>query len=185
MLNTLHGNKKMQLILGLLMGIIFGFLLQKGGVTQYDIITGQLLLKDFTVVKIMLSAVLVGMIGIHALGSIGVAKLHPKPGSIGTSVIGGLIFGLGFGLLGYCPGTVAAAAGTGSLDALFGGVVGILLGTWFFALVYPMLQGTILSKMDFGELTLPQLFKVNQWIVVAPVAILIILLLLLIAKAEL
>jgi len=51
--------------------------------------------------------------------------------------------------------------------------------------VYPKLQGKILSKMDFGELTLPQLFKVNQWIVVVPVAILIILLLLLIAKAGL
>jgi hypothetical protein len=82
-------------------------------------------------------------------------------------------------------GVVAAAAGTGALDALLGGVVGILLGAWLFALAYPKLQGTILSKMDFGELTLPQLFKVNQWIVVVPVAILIILLLLLIAKAGL
>ncbi len=185
MLNTLHGNKKMQLALGLLMGIVFGFLLQKGGVTQYDIIIGQLLLKDFTVVKIMLSAVLVGMIGVHLLGGIGLAKLHPKAGSIGASVIGGLIFGIGFGVLGYCPGTVAAAAGTGALDALLGGVVGILLGAWLFALAYPKLQGTILSKMDFGELTLPQLFRVNQWIVVIPVAILIILLLLLVAKAGL
>jgi hypothetical protein len=185
MLNTLHGNKKMQLTLGFWMGIVFGFLLQKGGVTQYDVIIGQLLLKDFTVVKIMLSAVLVGMIGVHLLCSIGLAKLHPKAGSIGTSVIGGLIFGVGFGILGYCPGTVAAAAGAGALDALLGGVVGILLGAWLFALAYPKLQGTILSKMDFGELTLPQLFKVNQWIVVVPVAILIILLLLLIAKAGL
>jgi len=185
MLNTLHGNKKMQLALGLLMGIVFGFLLQKGGVTQYDIIIGQLLLKDFTVVKIMLSAVLVGMIGVHLLGGVGLVKFHPKPGSIGTSVIGGLIFGVGFGILGYCPGTVAAAVGTGALDALLGGVVGILLGAWLFALVYPKLQGTILSKVDFGELTLPQLFKVNQWIVIVPVAILIILLLLLIAKAGL
>jgi hypothetical protein len=185
MLNALHGNKKIQLALGLLMGIVFGFLLQKGGVTQYDIIIGQLLLKDFTVVKIMLSAVFVGMIGVHLLGVIGLAKFHPKAGSIGASVIGGLIFGVGFGILGYCPGTVAAAAGTGALDALLGGVVGILLGAWLFALAYPKLQGTILSKMDFGELTLPQLFKVNQWIVVVPVAILIILLLLLIAKAGL
>jgi hypothetical protein len=185
MLNSLHGNKKLQLILGLLMGIIFGFLLQKGGVTQYDIIIGQLLLKDFTVVKIMLSAVLVGMIGVHLLGGIGLVKLHPKPGSIGASVIGGLIFGTGFGVLGYCPGTVAAAAGTGALDALLGGVVGMLLGAWLFALVYPKLHVTILNKIDFGELTLPQLFKVNQWIVVIPVAILIILLLLLIGKAGL
>lgn len=185
MLNTLHENKKMQLALGFWMGIVFGFLLQKGGATRYDIIIGQLLLKDFTVVKIMLSAVLVGMIGVHLLGCIGLAKLHPKPGSIGASVIGGLIFGIGFGVLGYCPGTVAAAAGTGALDALFGGVVGILLGAWLFALAYPKLQGTILSKVDFGELTFPQLFKVNRWIIVVPVAILLVVLLLLIAKAGL
>ena len=185
MLQTLHENKKMQLVLGLAMGIVFGFLLQKGGVTKYDIIIGQLLLKDFTVVKIMLSAVLVGMIGVHTLGSIGLAKLHPKPGSIGTSVLGGLIFGIGFGILGYCPGTVAAAVGTGALDALFGGVVGILLGAWIFAITYPKLHGTILNKMDFGELTLPQLFKVNRWVVVVPVAILLVVLLLLIAKAGL
>ncbi|MFC1780836.1 DUF6691 family protein [Planctomycetota bacterium] len=180
MLNSLHENKNIQLAFGLLIGIVFGFLLQKGGVTQYDVIIGQLLLKDFTVLKIMLSAVLVGMIGVHILSSIGLAKLHPKPGSIGTSVLGGLIFGIGFGVLGYCPGTVAAAVGAGALDALLGGVVGILLGAWLFALAYPKLQGTILNKVNFGEMTLPELFKVNRWIVVIPVAIMIIVLLLLI-----
>jgi hypothetical protein len=154
-------------------------------VAKYDIIIGQLLLKDFTVVKIMLSAVLVGMIGVHAFGSVGLAKLHPKPGSIGGSVLGGLIFGVGFGILGYCPGTVAAAVGTGALDALFGGFIGILLGAWLFAVAYPKLQGTILNKINFGELTLPQLFRVKCWIVVIPVAILLVVLLLLIAKAGL
>ena len=60
MLKSLHSRKAVQLILGLVMGILFGFLLQKGGVTSYHVIVGQLLLKDFTVVKIMLSAVIVG-----------------------------------------------------------------------------------------------------------------------------
>jgi len=182
MLNAIHEKKSLQLTIGLLIGIIFGFLLQKGRVTEYDVIIGQLLLKDFTVVKIMLSAVLVGMLGVHALKSIGLAQLHPKPGSIGSSVIGGLIFGAGFGLLGYCPGTVAAAAGSGATDALLGGVVGILLGAWLFALAYPKLQNTILNKGDFGELTLPKLLKVNPWIVVIPVAILLMVLLLLTNK---
>jgi hypothetical protein len=54
---------------GFLFGIIFGFLLQKGGVTKYDVIIGQLLLEDFTVIKIMLSAVVTGMIGIHLMKS--------------------------------------------------------------------------------------------------------------------
>ncbi|MBN1972356.1 MAG: YeeE/YedE family protein [Sedimentisphaerales bacterium] len=183
MLSTLHVNKKIQLVLGLIMGIVFGFLLEKGGVTKYDILIGQLLLRDFTVLKIMLSAVLVGMLGVHFLCSLGMAKLHPKSGSIGSSVIGGLIFGTGFGILGYCPGTVVAAAGTGAIDALLGGVVGILIGAWLFVLAYPKLQESILNKMNFGELTLPELFKVNRWIVVIPVSIMLIVFLLLIYKA--
>ena len=170
MLTGLHEKKNLQLTLGLLIGIIFGFLLQKGGVTDYNVIIGQLLLTDFTVVKIMLAASITGMLGVHLLRSLGLAQLHPKPGSFGASVIGGLLFGIGFGILGYCPGTVAGAVGEGALDALFGGVIGMLIGAGVFAALYPKLQQTILSKGDFGELTLPTLFKVNAWILVIPVA---------------
>ncbi len=185
MLKTIHGKKKLQLGIGLLIGICFGFLLQKGGVTNYDVIMGQLLLTDFTVVKIMLSAVVTGMLGIGLLKSIGLAQLHPKRGSIGTSVPGGLIFGIGFGLLGYCPGTVAGAAGQGCLDAVFGGIFGMLIGTWIFASVYPKLRGTILNKGNFGELTLPQLLKVRPLVVVVPVVIALIALLALMEKVGL
>jgi len=67
MLKRLHERKKLQLGIGFGTGIFFGFLLQKGGVTNYDVILGQLLLTDFTVVKIMLSAVITGMVGIYLL----------------------------------------------------------------------------------------------------------------------
>ena len=170
MLKKLHANKLFQLFAGLLIGVAFGFLLQKGGVTNYDVIIKQLLLEDFTVVKIMLSAVAVGMIGVHLLRSLGLAQLHPKPGSWGSSALGGLIFGVGFALLGYCPGTAAGALGQGWLDAMFGGVPGILLGAGLFAALYPRLSRGILGKGDFGELTLPQLFRVNAWAVVVPVS---------------
>ena len=126
-------NKKTQLVAGLLFGIIFGFLLQKGGVTDYDVLIGQLLLTDFTVAKIIITAIITGMIGVYFMKSKGMVKLHPKPGSWSSVVIGGLLFGIGFGLLGYCPGTVLGAVGQGYLDALFGGVIGIILGTCFFA----------------------------------------------------
>ena len=86
MLKNIHANKGLQLVLGLLLGLCFGFLLQKGGVTTYDVIIGQLLLYDFTVVKIMLTAVLTGMIGVHALRGMGLAALHPKPGAAGSTV---------------------------------------------------------------------------------------------------
>lgn len=172
MFDKLHSCSGVQLMIGLLTGIAFGFLLQKGGVTDYKVIIDQLLLTDFTVVKVMMSAVLTGMIGIHLLRTLDLVKPHPKAGSFGSNVIGGLIYGVGFGLLGYCPGVVAGAVGEGRLDALFGGVTGILIGAWIFAAIYPVLNRSILVKGDFGEMTLPQLFKANPWIVVIPVAFL-------------
>lgn len=165
------------LIWGLVFGILFGFLLQKGGVTKYDVIIGQLMLSDFTVLKIMLSAVLTGMIGIYLMKTLGWVNLYPKVGSMGSNIIGGLIFGVGFALLGYCPGTVASAIGNGYLDALVGGLAGILIGTSIFAALYPRLKG-ILKRGDFGNVTLPQLFQVNDWVVVIPIAVLIFLILL-------
>jgi hypothetical protein len=169
---------RIPLIWGLFFGIIFGFLLQKGGVTKYDVIVGQLLLEDHTVLKIMLSAVVTGMIGIYFMKTMGWVELYPKPGSAGMSIIGGLIFGVGFAVLGYCPGTIAGAVGNGYLDGLIGGVLGIWIGSGLLASIYPKLRDRIFKKGDFGTLTLPGLFKVNDWIVVFPMAILIILFLL-------
>jgi hypothetical protein len=162
---------------GLAFGVVFGFLLQKGGATKYDVIIGQLLLTDFTVLKIMLSAVLTGMIGIHLLKALGWVELYPKSGSLGKNIIGGLLFGIGFAVLGYCPGTIAGAVGNGYLDAVVGGLAGIMIGAGLFAALFPRLNQGILKKGDFGSLTLPGLFKVNDWIVVIPAAVLIVLLL--------
>jgi uncharacterized protein len=165
------------LFFGLGFGILFGFLLHKGGATKYDVIVGQLLLTDFTVLQIMLSAVVVGMIGIYIMKSLGWIKLSLKSGSVGKNVIGALIFGVGFAVLGYCPGTIAGAIGNGYLDAIVGGLAGILLGTWIFAVMYPKLKDGILKMGDFGDITLPRLLKVNDWVVVVPAAVLIILIL--------
>lgn len=171
------------LIWGLAFGIVFGFLLQKGGATKHDVIVGQLLLNDFTVVKIMLSAVLTGMIGIHLMKQLGWVELHVKPGSLGTNVVGGLIFGVGFAALGYCPGTIAGAIGNGYLDAMVGGLAGIWIGAGLFAALYPGLSRGMLKRGDFGDATLPRLFKVNEWIVVLPVAAIILALLLWLERA--
>lgn len=165
------------LLLGLAFGIVFGFLLQKGGATKYDVIVGQLLLTDFTVLKIMLSAVLTGMIGIYAMKSLGWVELDPKSGSVGRNVIGGLLFGVGFGVLGYCPGTLAGAVGNGYLDALVGGLAGVLIGAGLYAVLYPRLRAGILKVGDYGNVTLPQLLKVNDWTFVIPAALLILFIL--------
>lgn len=163
--------KAKNLILGLIFGIIFGFLLQKGGATKYDVIIGQLLLEDFTVVKIMMSAVVVGMIGIYFMKSFGWVQLHPKPGSVGMSIVGGLIFGAGFAVLGYCPGTIAGAVGNGHMDAALGGLTGIIIGAGLYAALYSKIKSGILQKGYFGNITLPELFKVNHWVVVIPLSV--------------
>ena len=96
-----------------------------------------------------------------------------------------MIFGLGFALLCYCPGTIAGAIGNGYLDALVGGLTGILLGSGLLAAAYPRLRSGILKKGDFGNLALPRLLKVNDWIVIAPLSGLLVLLLYLMERAGL
>ena len=169
-LTRIRSSRRAQLGIAAALGVAFGVLLQKGGVTHYDVIIAQLLLRDFTVVKVMLSAMLAGMIGVHALRSLGLVQLHPKVGAAGTTIPGALIFGIGFATLGYCPGTVVGAVGQGSLDALFGGILGVLIGAALFAALFPRLRNTVLGKGYFGDLTFPQLLKVNPWVVVIPVA---------------
>jgi uncharacterized protein len=177
--------KGMRLVSGLLFGIVFGFLLQKGGVTKYDVIVNQLLLTDFTVLKVMLSAVVVGMIGLYAMQGLGWIKLRPKSGSWGKNAIGGLIFGLGFALLGYCPGTIAGAIGNGYLDAATTGLVGIILGSGLLAAIYPGLKKRVLTKGNFAHVTLPQALKVNNWAVIIPLAALIVVMLYFVERAGL
>ena len=114
------------LIWGIITGISFGFLLQKGQVLRYDKQLGALLLKDFTIVKFMLSTVLVAMVSIYLLHDLGLVKLKLKPTVLGANIIGGLIFGTGWGLLGYCPGTALGALGEGRWDSIFG-IAGMLI----------------------------------------------------------
>jgi len=185
-LQTIRASKPLQFGLALFFGFIFGFLLQKGGVCYYRVILGQLLLKDFTVIKVILSAVITGMIGIYAMRSMGWVTLHKKSGSLGTTIPGPLIFGIGFGLLGYCPGTSVGAAGHGALDALIGGIIGITIGAGLYAAVYPRLKKRVLGYGSFRDKTLIDCLKVtNPWTVVLPVVLLLVLFLCLIETAGL
>lgn len=149
-----------QLLLGLVFGIAFGFLLQKGGVAKYEVLLGSLLLTDFTVMKIMLTAILVGMVGIFGMHALGLVKLHVKPTRYAANVIGGLVFGAGFALLGYCPGTGAAALGQGNLDAI-AGIGGLLAGSYVYAELSRTLGSTILSWGNRGGIMLPDLFGIR------------------------
>ena len=160
------------LILGLITGIVFGFLLQKGRVVRYDKQIGALRFLDMTIVKFMMSAIVVGMVGIYLLTDLHIIEFDIKGVSIGGNLIGGLLFGIGWGLLGYCPGTQLGAIGEGRWDAVWG-VLGMLGGAMLFAEIYSFLKKTVLTWGDFGEITLPQILHVNHWIVI-PIVILAI-----------
>ena len=145
-----------QLVLGLVFGIVFGFLLQKGGVAKYHILIGVLLLEDFTVIEVMLSAIIVGMVGIFTMHRLGLVELHLKPTRYAANILGGLLFGVGFALIGYCPGTGAAAFGQGNYDAI-GGVLGLMAGSYLYAESSAALSRSVEKWGDRGKLTLPEM----------------------------
>lgn len=145
-----------QLVLGLLFGVVFGFLLQKGGVAQYEVLMGQFLLTDFTVIKVMLTAIVVGMLGIFSLRALGRVELHLKPTRYAANIAGGLLFGVGLGLLGYCPGTGIVALGQGNYDAITG-ILGLMVGSYLYAETSGYLGSTIQKIGNRGGIMLPDL----------------------------
>jgi uncharacterized membrane protein YedE/YeeE len=165
-----------QLGLGLLFGVIFGFLLQKGGVAKYEVLIGVLLLIDFTVVKVMLSAVIVGMIGVHLLHAAGLVKLHIKPTRYAANTLGGILFGIGFGLAAYCPGTGAAALGQGNFDAI-PVLLGLMAGSYVFAEASGWIARTVNHWGERGELTFDRALNLKPRVLVPVVATVLILVL--------
>ena len=170
-----------ELIAGAVFGLAFGFLLQKGGVGKFNVLIGQLLLQDFTVAKVMLTAIVVGMLGIFALHRFAKVNLHIKPTRIGANIIGGLLFGAGFALMGYCPGTAAAALGQGSWDALFA-MAGLIAGSWMFAELSGWTRRTVEKWGDLGEVLLPDLLHVPRGVFVGGFAVVITALLVLLRR---
>jgi hypothetical protein len=90
-----------RLALGLITGILFGFILQKGQVTNYQKIVSFFRWNDLTVQKVMFAGILSGMVGVYALHDLGLVNLHIKPTLLGANIFGGLIFGAGMLLLGF------------------------------------------------------------------------------------
>ncbi|WP_404308997.1 YeeE/YedE thiosulfate transporter family protein [Neorhodopirellula lusitana] len=165
-----------QLAMGLVFGVVFGFLLQKGGVAKFHVLIGQLMLVDYTVVKVMLSAVIVGALGIHFMHRAGLVELHIKPTRYASNIIGGLMFGIGFALSAYCPGTGAAALGQGNFNAI-AMMLGMVVGSYGFA----EMSGWISRRVDpigyRGNLTLHDVLPMNRTVVtLGSVAVLVIVL---------
>ncbi len=155
-------------IFGLAVGFIFGYILTRTGITKYPRVMGMLLLKDFKILKFMLTAVTSSMILFYFLGDLGLLKVVPKNLDWGK-LVGGLIFGTGMGILGYCPGTMAARIGEGKKDAILA-LVGMAIGILIYALTIKPVKEALLSSEINGNIF--ELLGVNKWIVIIPAAIL-------------
>ena len=164
----------MKLLLGLAIGMAFGAVLQLGGASSYKKIMGSLLLKDLDVIKLILMAIAIGTVGIYALDLVDMANLNIKPTYVAGIVIAGLIFGVGFAVAGYCPGTCLVAAGEGKTDAIVT-ILGGLAGAFVYALVYPAISGLI-GVANYGEVTIPSALGINGiWVAIPFSAILFVL----------
>jgi uncharacterized protein len=155
-----------RLALGLVTGLIFGFLLQKGRVAKFEVIVGQFLFKDWTVVKMMGTAVVVGAVGVYALVMADMASLHIRPMLLAGVLLGAVCFGIGMAVFGYCPGTSVAACGEGRRDAMIG-VVGMFAGAALYVALYEQIAPFAKSLGDWGKVTLPDVTGTSPWLWVA------------------
>jgi len=142
--------------LGIIFGFVFGWLLQRARLTDTNVIVAQLCLRDYTLFKVMLTAIIVGGIGVFFLHSGGFAAYHIKPANLLAEALGAVLFGIGMAIYGYCPGTGLAAIGTGSLHAL-AGVFGMLAGAIAFAFSFDWIKAELLPIAAAGPVRLPEL----------------------------
>lgn len=158
---------------GFFVGIIFGFLLRKGYVTKFDVIVNQFLFRDFTVMKVILTATLFGGISMYGITyfmphySLVISKT-----TLLSSAIGGAIFGIGMAIMGYCPGTGIGALADGARDMWFG-MLGMVTGAALYAQVYPWIACTIKPEADMNRITLPELLGLPAWLILIGIALIL------------
>ncbi|WP_456656543.1 YeeE/YedE thiosulfate transporter family protein [Bradyrhizobium sp. JR3.5] len=151
----------------LAMGAVFGFLLQRGNVTSCNVIENQFRLRDFTVLKVMGTAIVVGGIGVLLLVDTGNSKYYVKDANMLAVALGAALFGVGMVVYGYCPGTALGAIATGSVHALVG-ALGMVAGAILYALSFDWLKGHVLNVWALGKVRLPDLTGVPDaaWFIV-------------------
>jgi hypothetical protein len=148
-------------------GIAFGFALERAGLGNARKLSAQFLLRDFTVVKVMFTAVVTAMLGVHWLGRLGIVDvsfLYVPDTYLAPQTAGGVLFGAGFALAGLCPGTSCVSAATGRGDGL-ATAAGLFAGVLVTGLVFAPLQSFYESGAR-GALTLPSVFGLPAGVVV-------------------
>jgi hypothetical protein len=160
------------LVLAFVLGIGFGFFLERAGFGSARKLVSQFYLDDLAVFKVMFTAIVTAMLGVTYLSWMGIldlSQVYLVPTYLLPQVIGGLVLGVGFVVGGYCPGTAIAATATGRLDGLFYGL-GVYGGTLLFAEAYPWVRA-LHQATPVGQTTIPQYFGLPFGLVVFAVVL--------------
>jgi uncharacterized protein len=161
-------SQEMGLVLAVVLGFFFGLFLERGGLGNPHKLTGVFFLTDFVVPKVMFTAILVASVGFYLLSDLKLLDLNRVwivPTFFWPQIAGGALFGIGFVVSGYCPGTAVAGLASGRLDALVT-MIGIGIGSLIFAVVYPMLEDFYQSS-PMGAATIPGITGASHWVVLA------------------
>jgi hypothetical protein len=149
-----------------IIGFLFGFFLERGGLGDPKITSGLFYLKDFTVPKVMGTGVLIGAVGIYLFADLGLLNLNKVwvvPTFFWPQLLGGFLYGATFFFTGYCTGTAVVGIASGRLDALLT-IGGVIMGSLFFALIFPEVKG-FQTVSSMGSVTIPGLLNVNHWLI--------------------
>lgn len=158
--------------IALLLGVGFGFFLERAGLGNSVKLAAQFYLRDLTVFKVMFSAIVTAMVGLLVLSAAGLvdpARLEVPATFLPAQLVGGLVFGVGFVVGGYCPGTGCVAVVSGRWDGL-AVVAGMSAGVFVFGEVFPALRDFYTADA-LGPMRLPDLLHLPEGVVVALVTL--------------
>jgi hypothetical protein len=164
--------EEFSLLVAFVLGLGFGFCLERAGFGSARKLAAQFYLYDMSVFKVMFTAIVTAMLGVTYLGWVGWLDLdlvYLVPTHLAPQIVGGLVLGAGFVVGGYCPGTSVAALATGRIDAVLY-ALGIFAGTFVYAEVYPAIKGLV-NANAMGQVTLPEVFGLPWGLVVFAVVV--------------
>ncbi len=157
----------MTYIYALVLGVLFGFALNKAGLTKYHKIVNQFRLTDMTVLKFMMTALVVTMLGVYPLRALGLITFPAIPDNLCRREPGWRPDLRGrHGPAGFCPGTAVAGAGEGKLDYIVPGLLGFLAGAVIFGLTYQSFMPQIKAIANYGSVVIPDLWHINPYLAV-------------------
>ena len=165
-------NDEISLIVAVLIGIGFGFFLERAGFGSGKKLAAQFYFTDMTVLKVMFTAIITAMLGLYYLSVFEIVDLslvYLTPTYLLPQITGGLLLGIGFVIGGYCPGTSCVSASTGKIDGMIY-LLGIVAGIFTFGELFPFIEGFYQST-PMGQITLSTLWNIPYGILVFAVVV--------------